>query len=205
VSQDADGRSYLSGTGQNARELGPNELTSSSFNGVIASCLSFSPVLPVSMRACTLLLLLTHLLVCAQAEPCPHDAYISVIYNCLIWPDQDWASLITYQLEHLMRTGIADCATIHVVMSIPASHTNLTYDELESLLGEGRQLVRSILPVRQSTKITGTLLSQVHENSFEYPGLHLLWLLAQVCTSHCPGRVHIHFTRDEAQYGKWCL
>lgn len=159
------------------------------------------------MRACTLLLLLTHLLtiVCAQAEPCPHDAYISVIYNCLIWPDQDWASLITHQLEHPMQTGISDCATIHVVMSIPASHTSLTYDELESLLGEGRQLIRSILPDRQSTKMTGTLLSQVHENSFEYPGLHLLWLLAQVCISHCPGRAHIYFTRDEAHYGKWCL
>ncbi len=158
------------------------------------------------MRACTLLLLLlTHVLVYAQAEPCPHDAYISVIYNCLIWPDQAWATLIRYQLEHLLRTGIADCATIHVVMSIPASHANLTYDELESLLGEGRQLVHSILPVRQSTQITGTLLSQVHENSFEYPGLHLLWLLAQVCTAHCPGRVHIHFNQYEAQYGKWCL
>ena len=86
------------------------------------------------MRACTLLLLLTHLLtiVCAQAEPCPHDAYISVIYNCLIRPDQDWASLITHQLEHLMWTGTSDCATIHVVMimSIPASHTNLTYVSL---------------------------------------------------------------------------
>ena len=143
-----------------------------------------------------LLLLLAQLLVCAQAEPCPQDAYISVIYNCLIWPDQAWASLITYQLEHMMQTGIADCATIHVVMSIPASHTNLTYDELESLLGEGRQLIRSILPVRQSTKITGTVLSQVHENSFEYPGLHLLWLLAQVGTSPCPGHAHIRFTQE---------
>ncbi len=84
-----------------------------------------------------------------------------------------------------MRTGLADCATIHVVMSIPASHSKLTYDELELLLYEAQQLVHSILPVRRSTNETGAILSQVHENSYDYPGLHLLWLLAQVRTQRC--------------------
>lgn len=128
------------------------------------------------------ILVVTAILVCDGSDPCPPDASISVVYNCFIWPDQAWASLITYQLKHIMRTGIADCATIHVVMSIPAFHSKLTYDELELLLDEGQQLVHSILPVRRSTNDRGAILSQVHENSYDYPGLHLLWLLAQVRT-----------------------
>ena len=105
-----------------------------------------------------------------------------MVHNCLLWPDQDWELLIRSQLEHLRRTGLTDCAITNVALSVPAFHGNATYDELESLLESGRQLVHSILPMKHSGTSTGTIISQVHENSYEYPGIHLLWQLAQVGT-----------------------
>ena len=109
-----------------------------------------------------------------------HDMNISVVYGCLIWPDQDWELLIRSQLESLLATGLAECATVNVAMSIPAAHSNLTYGELEDMLAAAHHLIRSILPGRRPHHVTGSTISQIHENSFEYPSLHLLWLLAQV-------------------------
>jgi len=57
---------------------------------------------------------------------------------------------------------------------------NLTYKNLEELLEQARRLVHEILPIKSSHLHRGAVVSQVHENSFEYPGLHLLILLAQV-------------------------
>ena len=126
------------------------------------------------------------LVACASHEkqPCPTSMKLSVVYNCFIWPDQDWALLIRSQLENLVRIGLADCASVDVVVSIPASHAGLTYDQLEGLLNDGRELVRSMLPARQAGQPRHTTVTQVHENSLEYPGLHLLWLLAQVSHPH---------------------
>ena len=110
----------------------------------------------------------------AHAVQCPQDLRISVVYNALIWPDQDWELLIRSQLDHLNAIGIVDCSTVHVVLSVPAVHGNLTYGHLESLLGEGREMVQGVLQSQHAGQPTGMVLSQVHENSFEYPGLHLL-------------------------------
>ena len=114
------------------------------------------------------------------ATTCPHDINVTVIYNCMIWPDQDWKLVISQQLQNLVFIGLAECAKIHVVMSVPSTHPELAYDQLEHLLFEGREVVASILHLQHSPGTGGTVISQVHENSFEYPGLHLLWLLAQV-------------------------
>ena len=111
---------------------------------------------------------------------CPQGVRTSVVYNALIWPDQDWGRLIRYQLEHLNALGIVDCSTVHVVLSIPAAHGNMSYGQLESLLADGRKIVQGVLQSQHAGQPTGMVLSQVHENSFEYPGLHLLWTLAQV-------------------------
>ncbi len=119
------------------------------------------------------------------AEPCPSGVQIYVVHNCLIWPDQDWELLIRSQLEHLQATGLTECAIVNVALSVPALHGNFTYEELEDLLDSGRQLVHTILPSTHPGRKTGTIVSQVHENSYEFPGLHLLWQLAQVSTTGC--------------------
>lgn len=133
------------------------------------------------MRTSFVLLVLTCSAAAAAAEPaCPESVSITVVYNCIIWPDQDWRLIITEQLQHLVSVGLAGCANIQVVMSIPSTHAEHSYEGLETLLADGRRLVASVLPPRRSGYTAGTVLSQVHENSFEYPGLHLVWLLAQV-------------------------
>lgn len=119
------------------------------------------------------------------ADPCPSGVQIYVVHNCLIWPDQDWELLIRSQLEHLQATGLTECAIVNVALSVPALHGNFTYEELEDLLDSGRQLVHTILPSTHPGRKTGTIVSQVHENSYEFPGLHLLWQLAQVSTTGC--------------------
>ena len=118
----------------------------------------------------------------AATSPCPSGIQIYVVHNCLIWPDQEWELLIRSQLEHLQRTGLTDCAITNVALSVPAYHGNYTYEELEDLLNSGRQLVHNTLPSIHSGTRTGTIVSQVHENSYEFPGIHLLWQLAQVST-----------------------
>ena len=119
----------------------------------------------------------------SAAEACPTGIQIYVVHNCLIWPDQDWALLIRSQLDHLQRSGLTDCAITNVALSVPALHANFTYEELEDLLNSGRQLVHTILPSINSATRTGVIVSQVHENSYEFPGIHLLWQLAQVSTT----------------------
>ena len=116
----------------------------------------------------------------AGVSPCPDTLSISVVYNALLWPDQDWELLIRSQLEHLKGTGLAGCSAVYVVMSVPAAHGNMTYEQLENLLGQGKRLVRDVLGSQHGPQPARTIVSQVHENSFEFPALHLLWLLAQV-------------------------
>ena len=77
---------------------------------------------------------------------CPRSMRISVVFSCFLWPDQNWELLIRSQLENLVSNGLADCAPIHVVMTVPSSHAGLTYDDLEGLLAKGRDLVLSICP-----------------------------------------------------------
>lgn len=129
-----------------------------------------------------LLLMLLHSSASRDIEkgPCPRSIRISVVFSCFLWPNQDWELLIRSQLENLVTNGLADCAPIHVVMTVPSSHPGLTYDQLEGLLAKGRDLVLSILPIRRLGHPRGAVVTQIHENSFEYPATHLLWLLAQV-------------------------
>jgi len=130
----------------------------------------------------TLWLIIINLQLGASADGvgCPAGIKITVVHNALIWPEQDWSLLIKSQLVHLVETGIAECASTHVTLSIPAITPNLTYENLEVLLEQARRLVQEILPMKSSHLHRGAVVSQVHENSFEYPGLHLLYLLAQV-------------------------
>ena len=134
-------------------------------------------------------LLLAHLLIaCALAadivpasgepksEGCLGIIDTHIVYNCLLWPEQQWKHVVRSQLEHLVATGITECATVHIVLSTPAVHDNHTYLQLEAVLQEGSAMVRALLPRRDGT----VTVTQVHENSFEYPGIHLLWLLGQV-------------------------
>ena len=121
-----------------------------------------------------------HLDVNASVIDCPVGIKITVVCNALIWPDQNWELLIRSQLDQLQQTGIVECASIYVALSVPAFHRNLSYEALEEALAEGRRLVQSRLPAHHNGLSRNVVVSQVHENSNEYPGLHLLWLLAQV-------------------------
>ena len=140
------------------------------------------------MKACILLLALTWPVggwIGVIAPACPEAIQLKVVYNCVIWPEHNWQLPIRQHLENLASIGLADCANIHVVTSISATHagSELTNDQLEDLLLEARELVASVLPMRHAPGRKGTIVSQVHEHSFEYPGLHLLWTLAQVTDS----------------------
>lgn len=135
------------------------------------------------MWTCAPVLLVVGFYICNSAAaftPCPQGVNISVVYGCLIWPDQNWELLISSQLQSLLGSGLAECATVNVAMSIPNEHAHFTYEELEDMLAAAHHLVRTILPGRRPPHITGSTISQIHENAFEYSGLHLLWLLAQV-------------------------
>ena len=119
---------------------------------------------------------------CVDAEimHCPVGFRLTVVSNALIWPDQNWELLITSQLAQLGEIGIVDCASVHVALSIPAFHNNLTYEALEEELEKGRRLIQERLPAKRDGLPSSVVVSQRHENSHEYPGLHLLWLLAKV-------------------------
>lgn len=146
------------------------------YRGDLGRMIEWSRLIP------TIWLIIINLQLSASADGvgCPVGIQITVVYNALIWPEQNWNLLIRGQLVHLVETGIAECANTHVTLSTPAISPNLTYENLEELLDQARRLVHEILPKRSSQSHRGAVVSQVHENSFEYPGLHLLYLLAQV-------------------------
>eukprot|EP00668_Euglena_longa_P005242 GGOE01006171.1.p1 GENE.GGOE01006171.1~~GGOE01006171.1.p1 ORF type:complete len:285 (-),score=26.39 GGOE01006171.1:559-1413(-) len=115
---------------------------------------------------------------------CPEAINITVIYNALIWPRNDWKLVISRQLMHLKETGLHECSVIHAFLSAPThdSHKSkkkksFDYEELETLLKEGSELVYSILPKWRPGKF-GSVVTQIHENSFEFPGIHYMWAMA---------------------------
>ena len=115
-------------------------------------------------------------------EVCP-DTKITVVYNALLWPDNDWRLIIRGQLNDLVKSGLPDCADVHVALSAPASHGNWTYATLVELMEEGASLVHSVPHGGRLNVI------RHHDNMMEYPGLHTLWQLAQddpveAATSH---------------------
>lgn len=101
--------------------------------------------------------------------------------ECFCLAVSNWRLLLRSQLENLKSTGIADCAAIYVVISGPHTHENHTFSQIESLLNQARELVYDILPRNRGR---GAFVSTVHENSFELPGLQLLWLLSQHLPPH---------------------
>lgn len=113
------------------------------------------------------------------AAVCPPLA-IHVVYNAFIAPAQNWKIIVSGQLERLKEFGLPSCSTTHVVLSTvhSALKNNASYSDLETLLLEARALIESILPPKNA-KTPGIFVSTVHENSYEFPGLHLLWTLAQ--------------------------
>ena len=132
---------------------------------------------------------------------CPQDVNITIVYNAFLWPSQNWRMIIAGQLNDLVTSGLLDCAELHVALSAPASHPDLTYVGLEDLLWEGAALVRSI-PGGGHVRVVPHFF-----NSMEYPGLHTLWQLAQdddevaarrriFLYFHTKGMVHHGFLQD---------
>ena len=73
----------------------------------------------------------------ATADRCP-DVKLVVVHNALIWPDNDWQLLIGAQLAHLRETGLAACASAHVVLSAPTTTEHFTFSQMEDMLADGR-------------------------------------------------------------------
>jgi hypothetical protein len=112
-----------------------------------------------------------------QEVSCP-NAEITVVYNALVWPDNDWQLIIKGQLLDLRNSGLASCSALYVVLSAPAVQAGFDHLQVEELLTQGRDVIYDIIPAREPGSRTGAIVTLVHENSFEYSGVHLLWLLA---------------------------
>ena len=120
---------------------------------------------------------------------CPQGANITVVYNAFVWPENNWRMIIASQLSDLVKSGLLNCAHIHVALSVPSSHPGFTYSGLENLLAEGAALIHSA-PGGGQMRVVPHL-----DNFFEYPGLDTLWHLAQddddeVAASH---RIFLYF------------
>jgi hypothetical protein len=147
-------------------------------------------VLPTTVMYGTLvLLLLTRLVSLGSCEPieaptttpaasCPNSS-ITVVYNALVWPNNDWKLIVKGQLLDLRNSGLSLCSALHVVLSAPAVHPGVDHSQMEKWLAEGRDLIYGIIPARGPGSRTGAIVSLVHENAFEYHGVHLLWMLAK--------------------------
>lgn len=77
------------------------------------------------------------------SRQCP-DVKLVVVQNALVWPDQNWQLLIGSQLQQLSDIGLAECASIHVVLSAPVTANNYTYSQLEDMLAEGKLISNGI-------------------------------------------------------------
>ena len=94
---------------------------------------------------------------------------ISVVYMVFIHPARDWRNLVLMQLQDLIDCGLASHATVHVVMSMATTGT--MDNDAEMLGNECEELIRSVLPTARLLRSPG--------NRFEYPGIRLLWDVAQ--------------------------
>jgi hypothetical protein len=158
-----------------------------------------SPRLRASAVRCGIFLLLISVgsgepaEVTTRAVSCPKSA-ITVVYNALVWPDNDWKLVIKGQLLDLRNSGLTECAALHVVLSAPAVHPGVDHAQMENFLAQGRDLIYDIVPAREPGADAGAIVSLVHENAFEYPGVHLLWMLAKrVPQSEAARHIFLYF------------
>jgi hypothetical protein len=112
------------------------------------------------------------------SSSCPAYA-ITVVHNAFVWPAHDWRVIFGGQLRDLRDSRICQCAAVHIVISAPHASKEHDHPKMEGLLAEARILVYSIIPRKVAASRAGAIVSTVHENTYEHPGLHLLWLLAQ--------------------------
>jgi hypothetical protein len=102
---------------------------------------------------------------------CP-DVNITVAYNILISPDQDWKFLVSNQLQDVAATGIHHCARMLIAISVPAQHDKNTYLELQMLMRQAVSFVREHRAGRKA------LIIQEHENDTEYPAIRSIYRIA---------------------------
>jgi hypothetical protein len=95
---------------------------------------------------------------------------LSVVFNAFINPQRDWRQLIHLQLLDIIDTGLTASATVHVCLSIPA--LNYSDASAEELGNEGEDFIRAVLP--------SALIHRSMGNRFEYPGIRMVWDLAQM-------------------------
>jgi hypothetical protein len=112
------------------------------------------------------------------SSSCPAYA-ITVVQNAFLWPASDWRVIFGGQLRDLRDSGLVHCAAVHIVLSAPHGTVDHNHAKMEGLLSEARILAYSIMPRKVAASRVGAIVTTVHENSFEHPGLHHLWLLAQ--------------------------
>ena len=94
---------------------------------------------------------------------------VSVVYFAYLNVERDWRALVRLQLLDLVDIGLAEAAVVHVCLSVPAA--NASDWAAEELSNAGEELVRATLP--------SALVHRSLGNRFEYPGIRLVWDLAQ--------------------------
>lgn len=98
---------------------------------------------------------------------------VSIVYYAFLNPHHNWKGLVSAQLTDLISLNLSSIADIHVVLSAPAD--NYFDQNGENLVNEGEEFVKKVL----STAIVHRSVG----NKYEYPGIRLIWDLAQASRS----------------------
>ena len=106
-----------------------------------------------------------------------NDIKITIVYYAFINPKSDWINIISGQLRQLKNTGLLNVAEFH---------THITGDDIYH--GYIKQLIKSIIP--KATIYTSNI------NQYEYPGIHLVWKLAQIK----PDNIFLYFHSKGMSY-----
>jgi hypothetical protein len=102
---------------------------------------------------------------------------VTIVYYAFINPHNNWEIIISDQLIHLSRCGLLDIAEIHIhVTGLPHYHDYVT------------NLIKTIIP-------DATIYLSI-ENQYEYPGIHLVWELA----NKKPDNIFLYFHSKGMSY-----
>lgn len=121
-----------------------------------------------------------------------------LVYFAYLMPGADWWVIIGDQMRDVIKSGILEASSLEVVLSGSPGDTTECLRRLRGLLG--------------STPFHST---ESQGNTFEYPGIHRLWEVAQGCADdeilvyiHSKGMSHHRIIRrspDEARLTRHTL
>lgn len=102
---------------------------------------------------------------------------ITIVYYAFINPDNHWEIIISDQLIHLNACGLLDIAEIYIHVTGPEQYHEYAINVIESIIPQA------------------TIYLSI-ENQYEYPGIHLVWSLA----NEKPDNIFLYFHSKGMSY-----